>query len=946
MDHRLDIYVLHLQLLLTSIMSTIAINCLISGDDPDKIFTVEISSNKNVSILKDIIKGKKQALSSIDAMEIRLFKVSLSDADLEQARDPRKIDAAQELSSPLAEISAIFKDLPKDKVHVIALAPTGTGNHQRPPSLSPELRKELEAAWTQEYQGSTHQTLLSNIQSDPRGSPYCNTGAIIQSSGYGKSRTVDELAKLVFTIPMNLRAEAETQQGAYPLPDTCIAKSILSMAKATSDDDVVTMFHMLFCTLFQRIVAELNSIDWASDIQAKDFATQWRKHLLEGGVRSELYSSVIRDVEPRFRMDLPSSAKSDAVTALQELIRRIPVAKGKAPLVVMYVDEAHELDVRAINSSRNLTLYDLFTTAVSEYPEGFFVLFLSTVSRMRQLAPRTKLTRSNRSVVTGDLIPPYTEMPFDCHPSLPVSSLGDLTLKDVQDFSFIARFGRPLFWSMLEAARQSSPKSPPHAKIRIFALQKLTNSAHISDLNSHAKLAILDTILNLEFYPFRAQTVSLMEDLISSHMRTAYSAPIHREYLHTGYPSEPVLAEAAMQALYLTESASKRDQDAAAEFFSSLDGGNTKGAIDMGQRGENVAKMILVRAYMTAVKAADMQYYGNPNWSSGCSLVTFLKSLTGRKFQELVLDCKPNNLLASEGQPLKEAFARSWVRFTHFGRAADDGAVTTSAACAAFVRAMSFIGWSSQKSVDVCIPILLDIDKPITEANMSSILVQIKLRSKKGSYEVDAKKIGLFPPPGSSRDCMKTKMGVESEKYFSRPYISLVMELGVGKLRDTKSAFVQEHLDQNSVSTSNKVSPPRIGIVAHQPLTRITSRATPKAIHPRYSLCFYGCTAEVYGCIHEAAESIYELLLQLSDMVPDHPRPSSISMVLRMKPFWRTNNESYDWFNDSWLRADENEVEEDAVIEEEEEDMVLEKVQEHVPTRSEDEKQNSAMVVD
>ncbi|CAA7268474.1 unnamed protein product [Cyclocybe aegerita] len=608
-------------------MSTIAINCLISGDDPDKIFTVEISSNKNVSILRGIIKGESQALSSIDSKAIRLFKVSLSDADLEQARDPRKIDAAQELSSPLAEISAIFKDLPKDKVHVIALAPTGTGNHQRPPSLSPELRKELEAAWTQEYQGSTHQTLLSNIQSDPRGSPYCNTGAIIQSSGYGKSRTVDELAKLVFTIPMNLRAEAETQQGAYPLPDTCIAKSILSMAKATSDDDVVTMFHMLFCTLFQRIVAELNSIDWASDIQAKDFATQWRKHLLEGGVRSELYSSVIRDVEPRFRMDLPSSAKSDAVTALQELIRRIPVAKGKAPLVVMYVDEAHELDVRAINSSRNLTLYDLFTTAVSEYPEGFFVL----------------------TVVAGDLIPPYTEMPFDCHPSLPVSSLGDLTLKDVQDFSFIARFGRPLFWSMLEAARQSSPKSPPHAKIRIFALQKLTNSAHISDLNSHAKLAILDTILNLEFYPFRAQTVSLMEDLISSHMRTAYSAPIHREYLHTGYPSEPVLAEAAMQALYLTESASKRDQDAAAEFFSSLD---------------------------------------------------------------------------------------------------------------------------------------------------------------------------------------------------------------------------------------------------------------------------------------------------------DHPRPSSISMVLRMKPFWRTNNESYDWFNDSWLRADENEVEEDAVIEEEEEDMVLEKVQEHVPTRSEDKKQNLAMVVD
>jgi hypothetical protein len=47
-------------------------------------------------------------------------------------------------------------------------------------------------------------------------------------------------------------------------------------------------------------------------------------------------------------------------------------------------------------------------------------------------------------------------------------------------------------------------------------------------------------------------------------------------------------------------------------------------------------------------------------------------------------------------------------------------------------------------------------------------------------------------------------------------------------------------------------------------------------------------------------------------------------------------------------QADESEVKEDAPMEEEEEvrDMALEKVQEHVSTRSEDEKQNLGMVVD
>ena len=67
-----------------------------------------------------------------------------------------------------------------------------------------------------------------------------------------------------------------------------------------------------------------------------------------------------------------------------------------------------------------------------------------------------------------------------------------------------------------------------------------------------------------------------------------------------------------------------------------------------------------------------------------------------------------------------------------------------------------------------------------------------------------------------------------------------------------------------------------------------------------------------------------------------------------MKPLWRTNSQSYDWFNNSWLRADESEVKEDAVMEEEEEDwdMAPEKVQEDVPTRAEDEKQSVGMVVD
>ena len=54
-----------------------SLNCLLRDDDPDRMFTVEISKNKNVSILKDRIKEKKaHHLNHIDASDLDLWEVS------------------------------------------------------------------------------------------------------------------------------------------------------------------------------------------------------------------------------------------------------------------------------------------------------------------------------------------------------------------------------------------------------------------------------------------------------------------------------------------------------------------------------------------------------------------------------------------------------------------------------------------------------------------------------------------------------------------------------------------------------------------------------------------------------------------------------------------------------------------------------------------------------
>lgn len=93
-----------------------------------------------------------------------------------------------------------------------------------------------------------------------------------------------------------------------------------------------------------------------------------------------------------------------------------------------------------------VTLFELVNRALAEYARhGLFVLFASTNFQAadRGAHPTTFAYFARRDAVT--LTPPFTEMPFDCHKTL-LASLrpGTQRLKDVQEFAFIARFGRPL----------------------------------------------------------------------------------------------------------------------------------------------------------------------------------------------------------------------------------------------------------------------------------------------------------------------------------------------------------------------------------------------------------------------------------------------------------------------------------------------------------------------
>jgi hypothetical protein len=72
-----------------------------------------------------------------------------------------------------------------------------------------------EKAWSTTYQSGAEELLKDAvIASAAFPAAYSNHIPIIQSTGMGKSRAVDELAKQMWTLPFNLRAK-ENHDGVY-----------------------------------------------------------------------------------------------------------------------------------------------------------------------------------------------------------------------------------------------------------------------------------------------------------------------------------------------------------------------------------------------------------------------------------------------------------------------------------------------------------------------------------------------------------------------------------------------------------------------------------------------------------------------------------------------------------------------------------------------------------
>jgi hypothetical protein len=122
-------------------------------------------------------------------------------------------------------------------------------------------------------------------------------------------------------------------------------------------------------------------------------------------------------------------------------------------------------------------------------------------------------------------------------------------------------------------------------------------SKSLRHCSAAARTAVVDVRLMLSFEAGRL-AAEREKDLISSHLRTVVSVPQNREYIRAGYPSEPILAEAAARQLNYW---AKLDRN---PMLRILKDDLAHDLLDRGEIGEVVGRSLLIAAHDQATIAS------------------------------------------------------------------------------------------------------------------------------------------------------------------------------------------------------------------------------------------------------------------------------------------------------------------------------------------------------
>ncbi|CUA73367.1 hypothetical protein RSOLAG22IIIB_10756 [Rhizoctonia solani] len=265
---------------------------------------------------------------------------------------------------------------------------------------------------------------------------YNRSISVLQSSGMGKSRMVDEIAESAFTIPANIREKLKEGEKAYPPPDDSLRKYLVNPVLDVRSDAYEQANHaaivMALCD------ATKTRVDTHfKNLEGSEQASAWAQYLKTGGTDKEVgpnrqgfYEEAVGNateyISNRCRgstnpKGFPTEKEFDAIVAdlkksAKNMLSCVAPKRSKTTnACYFYFDEAHALtkpptteSLRSRSSYRNL---GKVLSKINALP--IFFVFLSTNSNLQRFAPVTHDYTSLRGTEGSFLIPPFVELPFD-----------------------------------------------------------------------------------------------------------------------------------------------------------------------------------------------------------------------------------------------------------------------------------------------------------------------------------------------------------------------------------------------------------------------------------------------------------------------------------------------------------------------------------------------------
>ncbi|KAG8707118.1 hypothetical protein FRC11_007674 [Ceratobasidium sp. 423] len=810
------------------------------------------------------------------------------------------------------------------------------------PLVKSDRNTSFQVAFQIPYQGNLPRHFIDVLnmysrQSKGASKLYNKSISIIQSSGMGKSRLVQEVADQVFTIPANLREKLGEGMKAYPPPDEKL-RSYFEKHEHKSDDLLQAEYSILLKHIFSQAarIADLLkdregslASTWADYLKpgANDekvgmgrqkFYTEAVNEAYKVGIlklyvfspttenllqeisgisqrvgQNSVLKEEIRLVDLFREMHMGARAMVNVVKSKGSDEASLPVDSVEASALedydetsasedsdgtsvsedsdeanvpedhdetsasegsdgtnacIVYFDEAHNLTkppqiiegIRYRNPYHNL---GMVLSNLRDLP--IFFIFLSTNTHLQQFAPPASYHPSIRVSQGRSLIPPFTELSFDVfmtemfaelQKSEKASSLANACTTEV-----MSSMGRPLWFAhhnQWKNQDQSAGQRVNH--VLEFAGEKLTAQDTPKRI-SQSKLAALSVRIGITFESTTRASRKMESRQIESHMRVVYAIPEHREYMRTGSPSEPVLAEAAAEYL-------NRNDGIAVVGPRILSRNCQRGFLARGERGELCGRLLMTIAHDVAMpRTATGNIKPFPHdprvqFHRPIPVLAFLRALFAAEHHDTVLKATPITDL--DGKPtLEAAFKNAFVCFSHFALAADSAMLEAESLRTALFRGMAMQAKDNQASIDAVIPVHMgSITSPITTETTSAINLQFKNRKRPLPCSVDRNI--TVPDP-------------------KQPVISIVLEFG----GQSELPLVEVHHWNFPETRSHK--------------------SIPHYDDNHYSLVARGCGPETYGVIPEKAKKSYGIILASGALKDDFPRAkikTSWELVEELKP--------------------------------------------------------------